>query len=149
MTIYKFPTNMDDGDHDGIDPDLGKYLRLGKYLCDLCPSVFTSKAGLNDHVKSFHLGEKRFSCDKCGKMVRSDFSVLIKTNFSSFSEKINCCSIWMVMQRRKCIFAMFVVREFFTLFERFHDQMVLNNLETSYHFKPSLYLTSLTTSFYV
>ena len=49
--------------------------------------------------------------------------------FSSFSEKINFYNIWMVMLRRKCTFATFVVRDYFTLFERFHDQMVLNDLE--------------------
>ena len=64
--------------------------RLGKYLCDLCPSVFTSKAGLNDHVKSFHLGEKRFACEKCGKMVqhKQHYDTLsLIFSFSVFSKK--------------------------------------------------------------
>ena len=62
--------------------------------------------------------------------------------FSSFSEKINFYNIWMVMLRRKCTFATFVVRDYFTLFERFHDQMVLNDLERPFVKD----LTSLTTS---
>ena len=38
-----------------------------KYLCHLCPSEFTAKASLRDHVISFHMGEKRFKCNVCDK----------------------------------------------------------------------------------
>ena len=86
--MVQFANPIEDQEHDAIEHELFKVSifsliniliesqdekRLGKYLCDLCPSVFTSKAGLNDHVKSFHLGEKRFACEKCGKMVSSLF----------------------------------------------------------------------------
>lgn len=62
------PSPMDDVHFpdDVLDAEMMS-LSKDKLLCEMCPQDFTSKAGLNDHIKSVHLGEKRFTCEKCSK----------------------------------------------------------------------------------
>ena len=40
----------------------------GKYTCDMCGKEYRSNVSLQNHINTFHKGQKDFPCDICGKL---------------------------------------------------------------------------------
>jgi hypothetical protein len=46
----------------------------GRFQCDLCPSSYTNKSGLTDHMNWKHKPAQVFSCDVCSKTFYNQYS---------------------------------------------------------------------------
>lgn len=60
-----------------------------KYLCHMCPRVFTSKAFLERH-SNFHLAEKNHTCETCSKVFKSEEKLKTHMRIHDKTKRFEC-----------------------------------------------------------